>query len=143
MGVVILATEGIFDVSRARKRRPIDEGLIQLVLDGAPIELGELCEWIRRCNPTGLALSEGERRRRYAWKARLQSELIRRFGSELTVRDADSPGVVGLSRKSGRGDGGHAVVQELSAEAQRWVEAQAPDGGLILRAARPFAARAV
>ena len=74
---------------------------------------------IRRTNPTRLPLSEAERARRYALKCRLQAELILRFGEELAPTPC-ADGVVALSCRSGRGDGGHAKLERLPPEARDW-----------------------
>jgi hypothetical protein len=108
-------------MGRPRKRRPVEAARIQALLDGAPIRLDELCEWIRRSNPTRLSLTKTERGDRYAVKARLQSELIHRFAPELHVLRTGRPGVVGLVRRDRRGDGGHALISDLTEEARAWV----------------------
>lgn len=108
-------------VPRPRKRRPIAADRIQAVLAGEPIELRTLCEWIRRCNPTALALSADERERRYAVKARLQSELVLRFGEKLAFRPTRQHGVIGIEVPGEGFDGGHAVVTRLTSEARDWL----------------------
>ncbi|HLV19826.1 MAG TPA: hypothetical protein VKZ49_03060 [Polyangiaceae bacterium] len=108
-------------MARPRKRHPLGEAeLDQLLASGSP-GVAQLCEAIRRCNPTGLPVDSGERRRRYALKARLQSALIERFGADLFVRPTPDSNIVGIGRREGRGDGGHARLSDLSTAARAWV----------------------
>jgi hypothetical protein len=95
---------------------------VELILGGAPISHVQLCEWIRRCNPSRLELAEQERERRYVRKAQLQSALICRFPAELEVRRTLDPGVVGVCMRGGRPDAGHVAIRRLSPEARAWIE---------------------
>ena len=96
----------------------VDEQRIARVLAGEPLGVRELCDWIRRTNPTGLELAEAERSRRYRFKAQLQSVLIERFGDRVLTRRTADPGVVGLGVKGQRGDAGHARLCDLSEAAR-------------------------
>ncbi len=110
-------------MARPRGRKPVPDAEIEEILAGAAISLPRLCELIRRTNPTRLPLSEAERARRYALKCRLQAELILRFGEELAPTPC-ADGVVALSCRSGRGDGGHAKLERLPPEARDWLVAR-------------------
>jgi hypothetical protein len=108
---------------RPRKRRRLDEAHLQRVLDGEELDVRQLCELIRRCNPSRLTLSSADRAQRYTWKGRLQSELIRRFSAELEVRPTAAPQIVALRLKGQHTDAGHAALAQLTEPARAWVEA--------------------
>ena len=107
-------------MGRPRKHRPLGETELDQLLASGASAVAQLCEWIRRCNPTGLQVDPGERRRRYALKARLQSALIERFGAALFERPTPDPNIIGIGRRQGRGDGGHARLSDLSTAARAW-----------------------
>jgi hypothetical protein len=93
------------------------------VLSGAVVPtIEELFRLVHEVNPTGAEVSPAESARRYAIKARLQSELIRRFGDQIdVVPDPTQPSVVSLQHVSGTRDACHALVAELDTDARSWV----------------------
>lgn len=123
-------------VSRSRKRRMVDEQRILRVLDGEPVELRVLCDWIRRTNPTGLALTEAERSQRYRFKAQLQSVLIERFDDQLQIRRTADPRIVGLGIRGRHGDAGHARLCDLSDAARLRLGASAGAASALRRTPR-------
>jgi hypothetical protein len=94
----------------------------------------ELFDLIHKVNPTGRVADTNRAAQAYAHKARLQSLLIERFGDALVVTEVETaPGtaqrpepspVVGLRHRTYDKDACHAVVADLSAQAQAWVRLQ-------------------
>src|SRR5579863_8121290 len=85
----------------------------------------ELLDLIHRVNPTGHDLPTREAELRYAQKSRLQSLLVRRFASSLTVvPDPDHEGTVSLRHQGHGRDGCHAVIAALDEDARAWVQMQ-------------------
>jgi hypothetical protein len=111
---------------RRRKRSSYSETTVRAVLAGSELpELDVLLELIRSLNPSRLELDPAARELRYAWKAQLQSVLLRRYGAELEVFTTSRPGIVGIRRRGVRGDGGHARVSRLDADVRAYVEEHA------------------
>lgn len=107
---------------RRRHRPRISPARLDAVLDGSlEPDFDELLDMIRSVNPTRIGLSAADRAQRYALKAHLQSLLIERYYEGIAVFPTARAGVVGLRRKSGRGDACHAVVRHLDPEAQELV----------------------
>ena len=85
--------------------------------------VGRLLDRIQQVNPTGIGLPRREQTRRYAAKARLQGELVERFGELVHVAwHADMPGIVSLSVPSVSRSAGHAVLESLSVATRDWIE---------------------
>ncbi|MFQ5506268.1 MAG: hypothetical protein ACE5F1_15980, partial [Planctomycetota bacterium] len=109
---------------RSRRRRLPDPQ--DLLHDRRPARLEDLFELIHEVNPTGRELSGRKLAEAYALKARLQSLLIERFGDRLRVEEVpEAPeGTIGLVHRTYDKDACHAILRELSPEAQAWVRLQ-------------------
>ena len=98
---------------------------IEVIEGRTPVSLDELFRLVHEVNPTGQALSEPERKRRYAFKARLQSLLVLRFADHVeAVADPQNPAVVSIQRRGLAGDACHAILDELEPEARSLVRRQ-------------------
>jgi hypothetical protein len=107
---------------RPRKRRRVDLSEIEAMLaEAVGVDLDRLLELIRRVNPSRLDCSAEQRSARYAFKARLQSRVLREFAAEVIVVRTPRPGVIAIRRRGARGDACHAVVDALDTDAREVV----------------------
>ena len=104
-------------------RLPATTDVEQVLRGQRRLGLRELLDLVRRVNPSRIACSAATREERYVLKARLQSLILREYGHEILVRPTTRAGVVGLRRRVGRGDAGHAVLARLDPDARAIVEA--------------------
>jgi len=93
-----------------------------VLFDDRGVDLADIVQLIHRVNPTDAAISEADRARRYALKARLQSLLIRRYGEHLVVEPVPrDPEIVTLHHRLTGRDAGHARLEALDEDARVWI----------------------
>ena len=94
----------------------------------ARVDVHQLVALIASVNPTGRNLSAREEAARYEEKARLQSELLRRFG-ELVLVEETAPGVVALTLAETGQHAAHCPVDALDEDVRSRVRLALDVGG--------------
>lgn len=83
--------------------------------------MAELVALVHAVNPTDRGLSDAERDRRYALKARLQSRLLRDWPDHLELQLDEDTGVLAIEHRGHRRDAAHVPLSALDPDARALV----------------------
>jgi hypothetical protein len=108
---------------KANRPEVLDVAHVERVLEGrVRPSARDMLTLIHDVNPSGLELPARETARRYAFKNRLQSLLINRFGDEILIEPTDDPNIIGLRHRASGVDACHAVIASLDDDARSFAQ---------------------